>query len=85
MKALGASLFATIAFLSLTAQAQMGLANEWGGIDDQYISWCDKNSVTTSDDQGKEKTLADCSASGMTCELEKTMVGGRPAIHALCK
>lgn len=85
MKTPGAFALASLLLLPVMASAEVDLPCDRNESDFEYVSWCEDNEVKTNNDQGQEVVLADCSASGLICDLERTMVGTRPAIHAICR
>lgn len=77
--------FSSALFLTVFAFSPLAMALNLEQSEPQYISWCSENVVVTSDEQGQEKTLANCSADGLLCRQEMVKVGSRSALTAACR
>ncbi|HWU44137.1 MAG TPA: hypothetical protein VN132_11885 [Bdellovibrio sp.] len=78
------SLIVGILLLSHTAFA--GAWGQYGGnVETQYLSWCDKNKIVSTTDNGQPTVLADCSIKEKSCEIKQIYQDGRYLFVGLCK
>lgn len=52
--------------------------------DFEYLSWCEDNKVTASDDRGVSYVKADCSAEGLVCKAKPYYFVDRQVFAATC-